>query len=151
MTKKIFFGVLFLISLSLRAQYGSSISYVPEEKTIIGQTFGINEIFGAYVGVNQDYIYNYNQTFKPYPFVSRVGLNMAIANNGINIGAGVKIKRDLNTSEDYFLPHAIVNLHPFRLIRQKNTGVDFEFLLDISTDKVNYGFGVLIPFWLNRF
>lgn len=151
MTKKIFFGVLFLISLSLRAQYGSSISYVPEEKTIIGQTFGINEIFGAYVGVNQDYIYNYNQTFKPYPFVSRVGLNMAISKNRINIGAGVKIKRDLNTSEDYFLPHAIVSLHPFRLIRQKNTGVDFEFLLDISTDKVNYGFGVLIPFWLNRF
>ena len=121
MTKKIFFGLLFLFTLSLKAQYGSSISYVPEEKTIIGQTFGINEIFGAYVGVNQDYIYNYNQTFKPYPFVSRVGLNMAIAKNGINIGGGVKIKRNLDTSEDYFLPHAIVSVHPFRLIRQKNT------------------------------
>jgi hypothetical protein len=76
---------------------------------------------------------------------------MAIAKNGVNIGGGVKIKRDINTSEDSFLPHAIVSVHPFRLIRQKNTGVDFEFLLDISTDRTNYGFGILIPFWLNRF
>jgi hypothetical protein len=151
MVKKILVGILFLFSFSLKAQYGSSISYVPEEKTIIGQTFGINDIFGAYVGVNQDYIYNYNQTFKPYPLVSRFGLNMAIAKNGVNIGGGVKIKRDINTSEDSFLPHAIVSVHPFRLIRQKNTGVDFEFLLDISTDRTNYGFGILIPFWLNRF
>ena len=151
MVKKIFVGILFLFTFSLKAQYGSSISYVPQEKTIIGQTFGINDVFGAYVGVNQDYIYNYNQTFKPYPLVSRFGLNLALAKNGVNIGGGVKIKRDINTSEDSFLPHLIVSIHPFRLIRQKNTGVDFEFLLDISTDKVNYGFGVLIPFWLNRF
>jgi hypothetical protein len=149
--KKILFIVSFIISLPLFAQYGSSISYVPNEKTVIAQTFGISNDMGAYVGINQSYVYVNNQNYKPYPYINRFGLNYGFISNGINVGFGVKLKRDIDDNIDYFLPHALVSFHPIRFSTQKNSGVDFEFLIDFSTDNTNYGFGVLIPFWLNRY
>lgn len=127
----------------------SSLSYIPNEGTILASTDEMYGYGGFYVG---SLLQQPPQTVftEPYPYVNRFGVNVALYNNGINLGGGAKVIVDDLTGEKSFIPHGVIVFHPIKLISKDSRSLDFSFLLEFS-NTVNYGFGVSIPFWLNRY
>ena len=147
--KQTTFTLLFLLSFFRLYSQSSSVAYIPAEKCILASTDEMYGYGGFYVGTNLKQEYQTVFT-EPYPFVNRFGVNMALFKNGINIGAGAKILTDSISGDKSLIPHAVVVLHPIKLISRDNRALDFSLLLEFS-NTVNFGFGVSIPFWLNRY
>jgi len=150
--KRTTFILLFLLSfVKTFAQIypSSSVSYIPAEKTILASTDGMSGLFGFYVGstLKQEYVTVFTE---PYPFVNRVGINCALLHNGINLGFGMKVLKDSISGDKDFIPHCVFVLHPIKLLTKNSQSVDVCLLVEFS-NTANFGFGVSIPFWLNRY
>jgi hypothetical protein len=142
------FSVL-VTTVNLFGQSGSSVSFIPADGTILGQTYGVNGPLGFYMGTWSQYEDVYRWGGGGYPWISRVGINCSIYHNAFNVGVGTKFIEGPN-GEDIIRPHGLLTFHPVRFFTRKNQGVDLALVLDIS-DQVNYGVGILVPFWLNRY
>ena len=150
MVKKTLFILSFLIfNINTFAQSGSSVSFIPGDGTILGQTYGVNGPLGFYLGSWSQYEDVYRWGGGGYPWISRIGINAGVYHNAFNFGIGAKFVEGPN-SEDLIYPHGLITFHPARFITRKNSGVDLALVLDISNE-VHYGVGVLVPFWLNRY
>jgi hypothetical protein len=141
--------LLFLTSYLTGFSQSSSVSYIPNEGTLLASTDEMYGYGGFYVG---SLLQQPPQTVftEPYPYVNRFGLNVALFKNGINLGGGAKVLVDNVTGDKDFIPHVVVVLHPIKLITRDSRALDFSFLVEFS-NTTNYGFGVSIPFWLNRY
>jgi hypothetical protein len=141
--------LLFLTSHLTGFSQSSSVSYIPNEGTLLASTDEMYGYGGFYVG---SLLQQPPQTVftEPYPYVNRFGINVALFKNGINLGGGAKVLVDNVTGDKNFIPHVVVVLHPIKLITRDSRALDFSFLVEFS-NTTNYGFGVSIPFWLNRY
>jgi hypothetical protein len=143
------FILLFFLSFVETFAQSSSVSYIPAEQTILASTDEMSGPFGFYVGstLKQEYVTVFDE---PYPFVNRFGVNGAMLKNGVNLGFGMKILKDSISGDKDFIPHCVVVLHPIKLLTQNSRSVDVCLLVEFS-NTANFGFGVSIPFWLNRY
>lgn len=147
--KRTTFLLILLLNFVKGYSQSSSVSYIPAEGVILASTDEMYGYGGFYVGttLKQEYVTVFTE---PYPFVNRFGINMALFKNGINIGGGAKVLTDSITGDKTFIPHAVVVLHPIKLLTRDNRALDFSLLIEFS-NTTNFGFGVSIPFWLNRY
>lgn len=84
---------------------------------------------------------------RNYP--NRLGINYGLLRNGINIGVGGKmIINDFEPAK--FYPDITIRLHPIKLASQNARSLDVSLILNIS-NTIEYGAGLSIPFFLNRY
>lgn len=84
---------------------------------------------------------------RNYP--NRLGINYGFFRNGINLGVGGKMV--LNDYQDVqFYPDVMIRLHPLKLITQNQRITDISLIVNIS-NTIEFGAGLSIPFFLNRY
>ncbi len=141
--------ILFLLSIKVYSQ-SSTIGFIPTTQEVVLCTDNINltteySPFGMYT------IYNYgrlnNSTQYQNNFPRTLGVNLALFNNGINLGAGVSVDF-LPFSEYDVYPDFLIRLHPLKMLTQQNRMIDISIILNISKTS-QIGFGLSIPTRLN--
>jgi len=128
----------------------STIGFLPKTKEIVLCTDNINTTteysrFGLYTIYNPG-----NQMTGSYLdyFPRTLGANMSIWKNGVNIGAGISIQfTDMDEYDIY--PDVLLRLHPIKLLTGKPRSADISLMINISK-VTQFGFGISIPFTLNR-
>lgn len=76
-----------------------------------------------------------------------MGVNLALFNNGVNVGAGVSV--DFLPFDEYEVyPDFLIRVHPLKMLTQQNRMVDVSLMLNISKTP-EIGFGLSIPTRLN--
>lgn len=128
----------------------STVGFLPATKEIVLCTDNINTTtfyspYGLYT------IYNPSNmltgTYLDY-FPRTLGANVAFLKNGINVGAGISVQF-LPFDEYELYPDFLIRVHPIKLLSKNPRSADLSLMLNISK-KTQFGFGVSIPFTLNR-
>jgi len=121
-----------------------------EDGTVIAASDNVNttteySLIGYYVGaqVSTKWISPIVYT-SPNPYLNRIGVNIGLFQNGINVGVGGKLNV-LPTSEWEIKPEVILRVHPIKLLRQKNRSVDVSLMYCIGDTK-SMGLGISLPF-----
>lgn len=128
----------------------STVGFLPATKEIVLCTDNINTTtfyspYGLYT------IYNPSNmltgTYLDY-FPRTLGANVAFLKNGVNVGAGISVQF-LPFDEYELYPDFLIRVHPIKLLSKNPRSADLSLMLNISK-KIQFGFGVSIPFTLNR-
>lgn len=128
----------------------STVGFLPATKEIVLCTDNINTTtfyspYGLYT------IYNPSNmltgTYLDY-FPRTLGANVAFLKNGVNVGAGISVQF-LPFDEYELYPDFLIRVHPIKLLSKNPRSADLSLMLNISK-KTQFGFGVSIPFTLNR-
>ena len=148
MKRTIFLMIFLGCYLTTKAQ--SVVGYIPATKEIVLCTDNINltteySPFGLYT------IYDWqsaiSQTDQRYYFPRALGVNFAIAKNGINVGAGASVKWLPNDEYEVY-PDFLIRVHPLKLLTQNYRCPDISLMLNISKTP-QFGIGISIPYRLN--
>jgi len=145
---KILTILLFFVFTNLKSQ--SFTVGIFEDGSVLAASDNVNttteySFVGYYVGaqVSSQWVSPIVYT-SPNPYLNRLGVNVGILQNGINIGVGGKL-RVLPTSEWEIKPELILRVHPIKLLRQKNRSIDISLMYSIADTK-SMGIGISLPF-----
>lgn len=143
--------LLLLLFVSIKGySQSSTVGFLPATKEIVLCTDNINTTtfyspYGLYT------IYNPSNmltgTYLDY-FPRTLGANVAFLKNGVNVGAGISVQF-LPFDEYELYPDFLIRVHPIKLLSKNPRSADLSLMLNISK-KTQFGFGVSIPFTLNR-
>lgn len=121
-----------------------------EDGTVIATSDNVNttteySLVGYYVGaqVSTKWVSPIVYT-SPNPYLNRIGVNVGLFQNGINLGVGGKLNV-LPTSEWEIKPELILRVHPIKLLRQKNRSIDISLMYSLADTK-SMGLGISLPF-----
>ena len=143
--------LILLLLLGIKGySQSSTIGFIPATQDVVLCTDNINltteySPFGMYT------IYDYgrldNSTQYQNYFPRTLGINLALFNNGVNVGAGVSV--DFLPFDEYEVyPDFLIRVHPLKMLTQQNRMVDVSLMLNISKTP-EIGFGLSIPTRLN--
>ena len=142
--------LLFLVSfIGLKGQ-SSTIGIIPETQSLVLCTDNINltteySPFGLYTIFDADKLIN-GSDYR-YGFPSTIGVNVALFQNGLNVGGGTTIEW-LPGDEYELYPNLMLRFHPLKMLTQNNRMVDLSLMLNVSK-QTNFGIGLSMPFRLN--
>lgn len=128
----------------------STVGFLPATQEIVLCTDNINTTtfyspYGLYT------IYNPSNmltgSYLDY-FPRTLGANVAFLKNGVNVGAGISVQF-LPFDEYELYPDFLIRVHPIKLLSKNPRSADLSLMLNISK-KTQFGFGLSIPFTLNR-
>ena len=149
MKRTIFLLSLLLISLKGFSQ-SSVVGFIPATKEIVLFTDNIN-LTTEYSPLGLYTIYDWqnalDQSDYRYYFPRALGVNIAIAKNGLNVGGGVSVKW-LSNDEYEIYPDFLIRLHPIKLLTQNARSLDISLMLNISKTP-QFGIGISLPYRLN--
>jgi hypothetical protein len=128
----------------------STVGFLPATQEIVLCTDNINTTtsyspFGLYTIYNPSNMMT--NSYLDY-FPRTLGANVALYNNGINVGVGVTMEF-LPFDEYKIYPDVLIRVHPIKYFTKNPRSADISLMLNISK-KTQFGFGVSIPFTLNR-
>lgn len=142
--------LLFLVSfIGLKGQ-SSTVGIIPETQSLVLCTDNINltteySPFGLYTLWEPQYVLT-GSDYR-YGFPSTAGVNVALFQNSINVGAGASIEW-LPGDEYEIYPNMLLRFHPLKMLTQNNRMIDVSLMLNVSKE-TNFGIGLSIPFRLN--
>ena len=149
MKRTIFLLSLLLISLKGFSQ-SSVVGFISATKEIVFGTDNIN-LTTEYSPLGLYTIYDWqnalDQSDYRYYFPRALGVNIAIAKNGLNVGGGVSVKW-LSNDEYEIYPDFLIRLHPIKLLTQNARSLDISLMLNISKTP-QFGIGISLPYRLN--
>jgi len=128
----------------------STVGFLPATQEIVLCTDNINTTtfyspFGLYTIYNPSNMMT--NSYLDY-FPRTLGANVALYKNGLNVGIGVTMEF-LPFDEYNIYPDVLVRVHPIKYLTKNPRSADLSLMLNISK-KTQFGFGVSIPFTLNR-
>jgi len=128
----------------------STVGFLPATQEIVLCTDNINTTtfyspFGLYTIYNPSNMMT--NSYLDY-FPRTLGANVALYKNGLNIGVGMTMEF-LPFDEYKIYPDVLVRVHPIKYLTKNPRSADLSLMLNISK-KTQFGFGVSIPFTLNR-
>ena len=128
----------------------STVGFLPATQEIVLCTDNINTTtfyspFGLYTIYNPSNMMT--NSYLDY-FPRTLGANVALYNNGLNVGVGMTMEF-LPFDEYKIYPDVLVRVHPIKYLTKNPRSADLSLMLNISK-KTQFGFGVSIPFTLNR-
>ncbi len=128
----------------------STVGFLPATQEIVLCTDNINTTtfyspFGLYTIYNPSNMMT--NSYLDY-FPRTLGANVALYKNGLNVGVGVTMEF-LPFDEYNIYPDVLVRVHPIKYLTKNPRSADLSLMLNISK-KTQFGFGVSIPFTLNR-
>lgn len=128
----------------------STVGFLPATQEIVLCTDNINTTtfyspFGLYTIYNPSNMMT--NSYLDY-FPRTLGANVALYNNGLNVGVGMTMEF-LPFDEYKIYPDVLVRVHPIKFLTKNPRSADLSLMLNISK-KIQFGFGVSIPFTLNR-
>ena len=128
----------------------STIGFLPATQEIVLCTDNINTTtfyspFGLYTIYNPSNMMT--NSYLDY-FPRTLGANVALYKNGLNVGVGMTMEF-LPFDEYKIYPDVLVRVHPIKYLTKNPRSADLSLMLNISK-KTQFGFGVSIPFTLNR-
>ena len=128
----------------------STVGFLPATQEIVLCTDNINTTtfyspFGLYTIYNPSNMMT--NSYLDY-FPRTLGANVALYKNGLNVGVGLTMEF-LPFDEYKIYPDVLVRVHPIKYLTKNPRSADLSLMLNISK-KTQFGFGVSIPFTLNR-
>jgi|SRR5210317_102167 len=128
----------------------STVGFLPATQEIVLCTDNINTTtfyspFGLYTIYNPSNMMT--NSYLDY-FPRTLGANVALYKNGLNVGVGMTMEF-LPFDEYKIYPDVLVRVHPIKYLTKNPRSADLSLMLNISK-KTQFGFGVSIPFTLNR-
>ncbi len=128
----------------------STVGFLPATQEIVLCTDNINTTtfyspFGLYTIYNPSNMMT--NSYLDY-FPRTLGANVALYKNGLNVGVGMTMEF-LPFDEYKIYPDVLIRVHPIKFLTKNPRSADLSLMLNISK-KTQFGFGVSIPFTLNR-
>lgn len=128
----------------------STVGFLPATQEIVLCTDNINTTtfyspFGLYTIYNPSNMMT--NSYLDY-FPRTLGANVALYKNGLNVGVGLTMEF-LPFDEYKIYPDVLIRVHPIKFLTKNPRSADLSLMLNISK-KTQFGFGVSIPFTLNR-
>lgn len=128
----------------------STIGFLPATQEIVLCTDNINTTtfyspYGLYTIYNPSNMIT--NSYLDY-FPRTLGANVALYKNGLNVGVGMTMEF-LPFDEYKIYPDVLIRVHPIKFLTKNPRSADLSLMLNISK-KTQFGFGVSIPFTLNR-
>ena len=128
----------------------STVGFLPATQEIVLCTDNINTTtfyspYGLYTIYNPSNMMT--NSYLDY-FPRTLGANVAFLKNGVNVGAGISVQF-LPFDEYELYPDFLIRVHPIKLLSKNPRSADLSLMLNISK-KTQFGFGLSIPFTLNR-
>ena len=128
----------------------STIGFLPATQEIVLCTDNINTTtfyspYGLYTIYNPSNMIT--NSYLDY-FPRTLGANVALYKNGLNVGVGMTMEF-LPFDEYKIYPDVLIRVHPIKYFTKNPRSADISLMLNISK-KTQFGFGVSIPFTLNR-
>jgi len=143
--------LLLLLFLGIKGySQSSTVGFLPATQEIVLCTDNINTTtfyspFGLYTIYNPSNMMT--NSYLDY-FPRTLGANVALYKNGLNVGVGMTMEF-LPFDEYKIYPDVLVRVHPIKYLTKNPRSADLSLMLNISK-KTQFGFGVSIPFTLNR-
>lgn len=143
--------LLLLLFLGIKGySQSSTVGFLPATQEIVLCTDNINTTtfyspYGLYTIYNPSNMIT--NSYLDY-FPRTLGANVALYKNGLNVGVGMTMEF-LPFDEYKIYPDVLIRVHPIKLLSKNPRSADLSLMLNISK-KTQFGFGVSIPFTLNR-
>lgn len=143
--------LLLLLFVSIKGySQSSTVGFLPATQEIVLCTDNINTTtfyspYGLYTIYNPSNMIT--NSYLDY-FPRTLGANVALYKNGLNVGVGMTMEF-LPFDEYKIYPDVLIRVHPIKLLSKNPRSADLSLMLNISK-KTQFGFGVSIPFTLNR-